>query len=73
MSMSHRHPHNIHNAMQVATTHQQSSFQLEAPSQPPVQPVQSTTLTTPTTPAEPPTHQAQLAQPDQTTEPPYIN
>ena len=52
-----------------ATTHQPSSSQLDAPSQPPLQPVQHPTLTTPTTPAQPSTHQAQLAQPDQTTEP----
>ena len=42
------------------------SSQLDAPTQPPVQTVQLTTLTTP---AQPSTHQAQLAQPDQTTEP----
>ena len=53
-----------------ARTHQppstRPSSQLDAPTQPPVHPVQPTTLTTP---AQPSTHQAQLVQPDQTTEP----
>ena len=53
-----------------ARTHQppstRPSSQLDAPTQPPVKPVQLTTLTTP---AQPSTHQAQLVQPDQTTEP----
>ena len=58
--------HTNHNARTHQPPSTRPSSQLDAPTQPPVHPVQPTTLTTP---AQSSTHQAQRAQPDQTTEP----